>query len=267
MNELLDNKPVVKKAAEPMPRKSNVALFEGFQEALAQYKPLIQAVLPASTDVGRFCLLAENMLRKNPKLLECSPRSFWLAILGMAELHLEPVLGHCYPVPYSKTVTMQLGYQGMVQLARNSGRVLDIWADVVREGDEFSYTLGTDRSIHHVRNSKPGDKLLYAYACAKLAGNAITFEVLDAAQVEKRKKVSKTATYSDSMWVSWEDEAWKKTAVRALFKMLPKSVQMQMAVVMDDAAALGKGVLPMTAPIDELSFIPEDEPTQDGGQE
>jgi len=259
MTDLINNKPVVKKAAEPMPSKNLAQLFDDFQSALSQYKPLIQAVLPAATDVGRFCLLAENMLRKNPKLLECTPRSFWLAILAMAELHLEPVLGHCYPVPYGKTVTMQLGYQGMAQLAWNSGRVVSLWAEVVREGDTFAYVLGTKRDIVHERNSKPGAALRYAYACADLQGGGREMVVLDADEVEARKKVSKTSGFKDGPWQTWPEEMWKKTALRALFKLLPKSVEMHLGVALDDSGAMGRQGLPSTMPSD-MPFIAAEEP-------
>lgn len=263
MNDTLpmDNKPVARKATEPMPVKTNAQRFTEFQAELEKYQPLIRAVLPNTRDVGRFCLLAENMLRKNPKLLECTPRSFWLSILAMAELQLEPVMGHCYPVPYNKAVTMQLGYQGMAQLAWNSGRVVSLWAEVVREGDVFKYVLGTKRDISHERNSKPGDSLRYAYACADLQGGGREMVVLDAEEIGVRRKVSKTAAFKDGPWQTWPEEMWKKTALRALFKLLPKSVEMQLGVALDDSGAMGKQALPSTQPSD-MPFIESDE-TQD----
>jgi recombination protein RecT len=257
-----DNLPMdtkAKRTSEPMPAPTPAQRFREFQEVLVQYKLLIQAVLKEPSEAGRFCLLAENMLRKNPKLLECNPRSFALAILQMAEFQLEPVMGHCYPVPYKQNVTMQLGYQGMIQLARNSGRIVNIWAEVVREGDDFEYTLGTDRKITHVRKSALGAKLLHAYACATYVNGGLDCVVLSADEVEARRKVSKSASFGDSPWKNWPEEMWKKTAVRALYKYLPKSVQMQLAVNLDDAATLGRPAHPMTAPAADLPFVDVEE--------
>jgi recombinational DNA repair protein RecT len=46
----------------------------------------------------------------------------------------------------------------------------------------------------------------------------------------------------------------KKTAVRALWKMLPKSTQMLAAIELDNSAELGSQVIPVTAGLDLSEF-------------
>jgi recombination protein RecT len=232
-----------------------------FSSTLATQGAKIKALLPEGMDAGRFARIAIGLLDKNKDLLKCSPTSFTLAVIGCAELGLEPLLGQAYIIPYGSTATLMIGYQGMVQLARNSGKVRDVWADVVRDGDDFTYSLGTKREIHHVRHSKPGDPVTHAYACADLGGGNVTFVVLDNDEIEARRKVSK----SGNVWKQWPEEMQKKTAVRALWKMLPKSTQMLAAIELDNSAELGSQVIPVTAGLDLSEFgdaAPWDEPEE-----
>jgi len=221
-----------------------------FTQSLATQGSKLKALLPEGMDAGRFARVAIGLLDKNRDLLKCSPTSFTLAVIGCAELGLEPLLGQAYIIPYGSTATLQIGYQGMVQLARNSGKVRDVWADVVREGDDFTYSLGTKREITHIRNSKPGDTVTHAYACADLGNGHTTFVVLDHDEIEARRKVSK----SGNIWKQWPEEMQKKTAVRALWKMLPKSTQMLAAIELDNSAELGQQVIPVTAGVDLSEF-------------
>jgi len=242
-----------------------------FQAALVQRLPQIESVLPANMDAKRFCRIATGLVERNPKIQQCTPASFALSVLGIAELGLEPTLGMVYVIPYKSTATLQIGYQGMIQLARNSGDVLDIYAVVVREGDEFEATYGTQRSLTHRKTAPKEAPFTHVYAVAKLRDTEPTFVVLDREDVEKRRKVSKTGDSSSSPWVQWPEEMWKKTGIRALFKMLPKSTEMLRAGVMDDDGAMGRQTQVIDvdaapapkpwdgpAPVDNEDFIPVD---------
>ena len=244
-----------------------------FQGALVKRLPQIESVLPANMDARRFCRIATGLVERNPALQKCTPASFALAVLGIAELGLEPVLGMVYVIPYKATATLQIGYQGMIQLARNTGDVLDIYAMVVREGDEFAVKYGIHRDLKHVPKADKKAEFTHVYAVAKLKGTDPTFVVLDRDDVEKRRRVSKTSHSTASPWHDWEEEMWKKTAIRALFKMLPKSTEMQRAAIMDDDGAMGRQtrIIDVEAtpapkpwdgptPTENEEFIPTDEP-------
>jgi len=211
-----------------------------FQGALVQRMTQIESVLPANMDAKRFCRIATGLVERNPVLQKCTPASFALAVLGIAELGLEPILGMVYVIPYGTTATLQIGYQGMIQLARNTGDVLDIYAEVVRDGDAFDVVYGMNRNLTHSKTADKDAAFTHVYAVAKLKGTDPTFVVLDRDDVMKRRNVSKTGGSSSSPWKGWEEEMWKKTAIRALFKMLPKSTEMAKAAVMDDDGAMGR---------------------------
>jgi len=217
-----------------------------FESALSARFRQIESVLPEGMDAARFCRMAINALHRQPALAECSPTSFALAVMTAAELGLEPSIGECALVPYKGKVTCQPMYQGLLKLARQSGHVSNVYAAVVREGDRFIYRLGTNRELEHEVMSKPGDKLLYVYAVARLQGSPEPeFVVLTAEEVEARRKVSKSAGKPDSPWALWPEEMWKKTGLRALCKILPKSTRQAMALIHDEDADLGRQARPL----------------------
>lgn len=178
--------------------------------------------------------------KANPQLMRCEPISLMAAVMRAAQLGLEPgPLGHCYLVPFrnGKTgqteVTFIMGYKGLVDLARRSGQVESIYAEVVYEGDEFDYQLGLDRSLTHKRSeSSNRDKVTHAYAVAKYKGGGFDFQVLDVLEINARRNRSKAS--SSGPWVTDYAAMARKSAVRALAPWLPLTVEAASAVEADE---------------------------------
>lgn len=179
----------------------------------------------------RMMRLMANALTTTPKLGECEPITLLGAMMTCASLGLEPntVLGHAYLIPFGKTVTLVIGYKGMIDLARRSGNVVSIHADVVYAGDEFSYEYGSNQHLRHV----PGvdrENPTHAYCHAKLTDGE-AFIVLPWSVVMKTRDGSqgyKTAMKygkKDTPWIAHEHQMARKTAVRALFNELPISIE------------------------------------------
>jgi recombination protein RecT len=203
-----------------------------FQEALTDKLPQIRALLPDNMDERRFARIAMGFFnsKAGEALAKCTPESFVNTMLQIAELNLEPVLGMAYPVPFKGVVTLIIGYQGMIELAYRSGLVRAMSAVVVHEGDEFEVDYGTSPGIHHRKTADKGAPLTHVYAWAQLMTGGLVFVVLDKDDVKKRRDVAKTT----KVWDAWPEEMGMKTALRALFKIVPKSPQMQAAAVMGD---------------------------------
>lgn len=217
----------------------------------------IESVLPANMNAKRFCRIALNAVAKNPALAECKPATFVLAVLNCAELGLEPILGQVALIPYNGYVTCQPMYQGLVDLARRSGQISTLYAEVVREGDEFEYELGLNPRLVH----KPIGKgnLTHTYAVCKLKDGAVQFVVLNADEIAKVKKSSKAGASASSPWQTWTEEMWKKTALKRLLKLLPKSTEMALAIEKDDKGEVGEKQLPSKIDLSTLVNIPDDE--------
>jgi recombination protein RecT len=210
---------------------------------LTKLGPEIARALPKHVTADRMSRIALTALRTNQHLADCTPGSFLGAVLSAAQLGLEPntPLGHCYLIPYKRECTLQIGYQGMLDLARRSGLVRAIYAYAVREGDDFSYELGLDPTLKHVP-SKDTDRekrpISHVYAVAKLRDGDPVFTVLTRGQVEDLRRRSRAS--GSGPWVTdWEQMALK-TAIRRLYKWLPKSAEMAQASAIDEAPEIGQ---------------------------
>lgn len=156
-------------------------------------------------------------------------RGVWqCAIVG---LNLDPVLGHANLIPYKTKDGMKaqliIGYKGFIELARRSGAVSHIDAEVVYENDDFDVTYGTERRIHHRPyymggHAKPGERR-FSYAVATLKNGQKQFTVCTAEQIELAKSSSKSKDSKYSPWNTAIDSMWKKTAVRQLSKWIPQT--------------------------------------------
>lgn len=220
--------------------------------------PQIKRALPKHVDPDRMLRIAVTALRQNPDLGLCTPASFIGCVMQTAQLGLEPntPLGLSYLIPRKnkrleagqRECTLIIGYQGQMDLSRRGG-VPVIYSYVVREGDSFRCTLGTDAKIEHEpsdaadREDKP---ITHAYAVAKVAGEPV-FVVLSKAQIEKRR--ARSAAAEDGPWITDYEAMCQKTVLRALWKFLPKSAEMQRAEAVEDTQERGASITAALDPI------------------
>ena len=238
-----------------------VAKVEKSESTLIDMLPRFQAdferVLPKHLTPERFVRLAVSAIRTNPALAKSTAASFMSCLLQCAQMGLEPntPLDLAYLIPRkngkkskeeserlgrSVTVTdctLQTGYKGYLQLARNAN--VHIVAYAVREGDEFEYELGLHPTLRH-KPSKAADRykkpFTHAYAVAKSPDfpDIPVFVVLTRDEVLARKAIGGGG---DAWRGVGEERMWQKTAVRALIAWVPKSVEkLATAAALDDAS-------------------------------
>jgi len=190
--------------------------------------------LPDFLKAKHFSRSLLTAFRKAPKLLNCEPASIGLSVLTSAQLGLQiGVNGQAYLLPYKKECQLIIGYQGLIELCYRSGKIDSISADVVCENDKFTYKQGIEQTLEHIPNLKGDRGAPYAvYAIARIKDSKIpVFVVLNKDEVNKIKKSSPSAGTSFSPWNGeFVSEMWKKTAIRRLVKLLPKSVEIDHAV-------------------------------------
>jgi recombination protein RecT len=225
----------------------------------------IKAALPRHMTPERLARIITTEIRKVPKLAECTPVSFFGAVIQCAQLGLEPgnALGHAYLLPYGKDVQLIIGYRGMIDLARRSGQIISIDARAVYEGDRFECRLGLDPHIDHVPdwtnpNRTKGEKLQFVYAVAKLKDGGLQFDVMSRAEVEGIRARSKAG--GNGPWKTDYQAMALKTVVRRLFKFLPVSIEMQRAVGLDERAEAGLSQDNGAVIDGQFSQIDEDQP-------
>ena len=208
-------------------------------DLLASRSGEIAMALPRHLDSDKLIRVVMTSIAKNPKIAQCNLASLYRCVLEVAQVGLYPdgVLGHAYLIPYKDECTLQIGYKGMIDLARRSGQVASIEARVVYEGDEFDFEYGSNAFLKHKPTLTNQGKVKCVYGFAKLTSGEDVFEVMTVEQIEKIRKMSRNS--NGSTWVNHWDEMARKTAIRRLFKYLPNSPEMAQAVEIDEASDFG----------------------------
>lgn len=214
-------------------------------------KGQLAAVAAKHMNPERMMRVVANAIRTTPKLQQCEPISFLGALMQCAALGLEPntVLGHAYMIPFDNKrkgiteVQVVVGYKGLIDLARRSGHITSISANIHYSDDElWEYEEGTEATLRHRPGPQEGKKL-HAYAIAKFKDGGHAYVVLPWRHVMKVRDGSQgyqTAIRygkKDTPWITHEDAMAMKTAVRALSKYLPLSVEFADAMQVDEARA------------------------------
>lgn len=227
----------------------------------------LKMALPKHIPAEYLMRVVLTSVQRTPDLLKCHPVTLLGAVFQAAQLGLVPdgVLGQAYLVPFRNTKKNRMevqfipGYKGLITLARRSGEISTINAEVVHQKDTFKYALGIHPMLEHVPSelADPGP-ITHVYAYARLRDGGVQSVVMNMRQVDAIKKRSQSARSGSSPWTTDPEWMIKKTALKQLCKLLPASTELQRAVGLDERAEIG---LPQ-----DLSILadPEHEtPTED----
>lgn len=183
-----------------------------------------------------FALQAVN---KSEQLQKCSVESKQQSVLNVAliGLTLNPAHNLAYLVPRydgklrEMVCTLMPSYQGLIKLLTDAGSITSCQANVIREGDEYSYELGTDSYLKH--SPRLGNKadIIGAYAIAHLHDGTKQIEIIDAEGLDvvmgmsESYKAYKAGKIRSCVWVDHKPEMSRKTVIKRLAKYLPKTDQ------------------------------------------
>lgn len=216
------------------------------QDLFDQMKPAIAQAIPKHMTPERLLRIATTSIRTNPKLKICTPESLLGAVMQCAQLGLEPsILGHAYLIPYKNKkkengrewfedeCQFQIGYKGLLELARRTGQISSIMAHSVHEKDTFEYEYGINEKLRHVPAEGERGAVTKYYAYAKFKDGGYSFLVMTKQDIMiHRDRFSKAKNYGP--WVEHFDEMAKKTVLKALMKYMPISVEFQRAIDQDE---------------------------------
>jgi len=199
---------------------------------IQQLRPEMQRALPKHMDADRMARLALTVLRKTPALSRCSPESFMGALLTAAQLGLElGATNEAYLVPYGREAQFIVGYQGLVKLFYQHPLAKHVDSQAVFEHDTFDYEYGLTPSLRHKPAIGDRGNVVAYYAVGTLTSGASAFVVLSPQEVAalRQGKVGPSGNIADPQ--RWME---RKTVLRQLFKMLPKSTELSRALVADE---------------------------------
>lgn len=226
-----------------------------FPKMLEAFKAEIKVALPSHMNADRMARIALTCFRQNPTLAECDPQSVFACIVMASQLGLEPgLMGQAYLIPFNKkqgnswVKECQLipGYQGLVDLARRSGRIKSLEAHVVYENDHFECRFGLAPTLVH-EPKWDGDRgaMRLAYAVAHLTDGGTHVEVMSRREIhgirDRSQNVQSAKKYDKKTpWDTDEEQMWIKTVLRRISKFLPKSVELASALALEAANARGR---------------------------
>lgn len=176
----------------------------------------------------------------NEKLAEAAwenPKSLLFSLLQLTELNLDPDGVEAALIPYKGEVTAQPMYQGLIKLLYGSGMVKDVYADIAYANEiatgRFRYQKGSKPFIHHEPLFVDRGASVGAYAVMHLMTGGVILDFMPAEEIAKAKAVSKSASREDGPWVQWPMEQWKKTVLKRISKVGPKSDSLRKALALD----------------------------------
>lgn len=220
-------------------------------EWLNDKKSSFLQALPANTvNVDRFMQSAILAITnpKMPNLVKCSKESIFRALKEAAAygLELNGMLGQAYLIPYNEkgvmTCHLQLGYKGLISLARRSNTIKTIAAEPIHENDIFEVELGMGRKLSHkIDITKERGEVIGYYCLVELCNGGSQFKVMSKKDVENhRNKFSKAYDPKDSsnIWNKNFDAMALKTVVIQALKLCPISIEAMDAVIRDERADL-----------------------------
>ena len=230
---------------------NQVATTEKKQGTLGEWlkdrKDAFNQALPANTvNVDRFMQSAMLAITnpKMPDLLRCSKESIFRSLKEAAAygLELNGMLGQAYLIPYNEkgvmTAHLQLGYKGLIALARRSNTIKTIAAEPIHENDIFEVELGMGRKLsHRIDIMKERGEVVGYYCLVELCNGGSQFKVMSKKDVENhRDKFSKAYNPKDpnNIWNKNFDAMALKTVVIQALKLCPISIEAMDAVTKEE---------------------------------
>lgn len=201
----------------------------------------IKKALPSVITPERFTRMTLSAISTNPKLAQCTPRSFLGAMMSAAQLGLEPntPLGQAYLIPYKNKgvdeVQFQIGYKGLIDLAYRSGEVELVQAQVVYANDKFECQYGLDPKLVHVPADKDRGEATKVYAMFRTKSGGYGFEVMSIDDIKKHaERFSQSSKSSYSPWQTNFEEMAKKTVLKKVLKYAPMKSDFVRGIVQDE---------------------------------
>lgn len=219
-------------------------------EKLSPYRKELSKLIDEPTFIKEIAF-ATMAVGQSEKLQQCTHESILQSIYNIATvgLSLNPIKKEAALTPrYVKgkwQCILSPMYQGLIKLITDTGSLKNIYAYNVYRGDDFEVSLGTDISIKHTPKFETTE-IEKTYAVGVLPDGSKMFEVMTRAEIELVRDVSDTykaykagkIEAKNCIWVTWEDEMFRKTVIKRLVKYLPKSEKferVQQAIAIDDS--------------------------------
>ena len=252
----------IQKAAEAQSKQ--LTPQQAIKQNLDLYRPVFSKLL-AGTGITEETFAAQiaNACRATPALFRCEPASVLGAALRCAQLGLAPndVRNLAWIIPYGNQAQFQIGYGGVMELARRAVPGLRFDGRPVYPNDEFDVDYGLAEPLTHRpavarRMDRGGDAYAW-YVRAIYPDGQVQIHILDKEGVEYHRSFSKVK--NSGMWKDNYDAAALKSVVTDMKRWLPSSAQLVAALASDSEVINVNDV----EDIGEIHHDPTPEPDHD----
>lgn len=221
-------------------------------QSINELAPTLAVSLPKHIPVDGFIRAALTHMQTHPDLGKmlapnCNKRTIYLALQKAAidGLMLDGrdaclvTFNNNKTTPQSVDVVYMPMYYGLMRLARMSGGVKDVMAEVVFEKDKFTYRAGLDECPVHEADWFAEDRgnPIGAWAMISMLNGGAYVSILP------RTKIARIATgarsnakqYDPKNGTHWQ-EWWKKAALRNVCKIAPRGRELERVIEHDTEA-------------------------------
>lgn len=191
-----------------------------FSEKLTDKLVSVESALPKDFNRERFVQNCIAVMNETPNLAKINPAQTIQGLLKGAYLGLDFLNRECYLIPYGNSVSFQTDYKGEVKFTKKYSirRIKDIYAKVVRQGDEFTeeITDGLPSIDFKPVPFNDGD-IIGAFAVVLYQDGGMAYEVMSVKDINSVRNNYSKASQSKA-WKNSFDEMCKKTVLRRLCK-------------------------------------------------
>lgn len=196
-----------------------VAIHDGLNNSLDKQV----AALPKDFNKQRFLQNCMTVLQDGQTdFSKCEPSTVVRTLLKGAFLGLDFFNGECYAIAYGGNVQFQTDYKGEIKLCKrySSNPIKDIYAKVVREGDEFlEEIVNGNQSVSFKPKAFNNGEIIGAFAVCLYKDGGMIYDTMSKDEIEHtRKTFSKQA--DGKAWKNSYGEMCKKTVLRRLCKLI-----------------------------------------------
>ena len=194
------------------------------------FKQQIALALPKHMTADRFVRVALTALLKTPKLADCTSESVIECMLNCSALGLEPDGRRAHLIPYGNKCTLIVDYKGIVELAKRSGDVSNVYAQIVCDSDSFSWENGEVK--HQIDFRRERGEMYAVYAQITFKDGTRQVDVMTKSEVDAIRRRSKSG--NSGPWVTDYNEMAKKTVFRRVSKWVTLSPEVHDALEKED---------------------------------
>ena len=196
-------------------------------EALTDKLINVASALPKNFNRERFVQNCIAVMNEHPELAKINQAHVVQGLVKGAYLGLDFLNHECYLIPYENKVQFQTDYKGEVKFTKTYSirPILDIYAKVVREGDEFIEEIVDGRpSITFRPKTFSKSDIIGAFAVCLFKDGGLLYETMSVDDINSVR--SNYSKYSQSKaWTRSYGEMCRKTVLRRLSKHIETSFE------------------------------------------